>query len=350
LVQEALLGPLVGQFEDAVQWFYDPMAVSAFAGHLGEIATVYDCMDEHAQFREAHPDCARREEELLARADVVFTGGRRLFEAKRRHNPNCHFYGCGVDVEHFGRARDAAMLVPAELKGLSKCILGYFGVADERLDYELLARLADASPDWSIVMIGPRLKVPEHALPKRANIHWLGQRPYTELPAYAKAFDVCLMPFARNEATEYINPTKALEYMATGRAVVSTDIPDVVRNFGAVAKVAHSHEQFVELCRQALAKPDRAAIQRGLRMASENTWDLIVERLEQHVTEALKAKLQTPKTKLQRNIKHQAPTQVPSRNGNGSILGTPTNGASNGAVRNGHRPASRLVTVNGGKR
>ena len=149
LVQEALRGPLAGQFEDAVQWFYDPMAVSAFAGRLGEIATVYDCMDEHAQFREAHPDCARREAELRARADVVFAGGRKLYEAKRRHNSNCHFYGCGVDIEHFGRARDAATLVPPELKALGKHVLGYFGVVDERIDYELLAKLADASPDWS---------------------------------------------------------------------------------------------------------------------------------------------------------------------------------------------------------
>jgi glycosyltransferase involved in cell wall biosynthesis len=290
VVQEALLGPLAGQFEEAVQWFYDPMTVAAFAGHLGEIATVYDCMDELSKFSEAHPELVQRERELLARADVVFTGGRKLYEAKSKHNANCHFYGCGVDVQHFGRARDVETLVPAEVKHLGPQVLGYFGVIDERIDYELLARLADANPQWSVAMIGPVLKVPKQALPKRPNLHWLGQRPYADLPAYTKAFDVCLMPFALNEATEYINPTKALEYMATGKNIISSAVPDVVRNFGSVAKIARSHDEFIALCRQAIAGADEAAVKRGLKMAAENTWDSIVEKMEAHINEALARK------------------------------------------------------------
>ncbi|MDB6109101.1 MAG: glycosyltransferase [Pedosphaera sp.] len=290
VIQEALLGPLAGQFEDAVQWFYDPMTVTAFAGHLGEIATVYDCMDELSKFSEAHPELARREAELLARADVVFTGGRKLYEAKSRHNANCHFYGCGVDVDHFGRARDVETLVPAGVKNLGPHVLGYFGVIDERIDYELLAKLADANPQWSVAMIGPVIKVREHALPKRPNLHWLGQRPYAELPAYTKAFDVCLMPFALNEATEYINPTKALEYMATGKNVVSSAVSDVVHNFGSVVKVARSHNAFILLCRQAIAGADASAIKRGLKMAADNSWDSIVEKMEAHIDDALARK------------------------------------------------------------
>lgn len=291
LVQEALQGPLAGQFQNAVQWFYDPMTVRAFAGQMGEIATVYDCMDEYSKFSEAHPELTRREAELLARADVVFTGGRKLFEAKSRHNRNCHFYGCGVDSEHFGRARDARTSVPHDLKRAKKqAALGFFGVVDERMDYELIAKLADANPQWSVVMIGPVLKVQEHSLPRRANLHWLGGRDYSQLPAYCKGFDLCLMPFALNEATEYINPTKALEYMATGRTIISSKVPDVVSNFGEVVKIASSHDEFISLCQQAIAEPDYDAIERGLKLAAESTWDRIVERMEQHINDALAKK------------------------------------------------------------
>src|SRR5207249_11942557 len=133
----------------------------------------------------------------LKRADVVFTGGRKLFEAKSQFNSNCHFYGCGVDVAHFGSARKEQTEVPAELGQMSKAILGYFGVVDERMDYELIAKLADSNPQWSIAMIGPVMKVDAASLPKRANLHWLGQQPYEKLPAFCKEFDVCLMPFAQ---------------------------------------------------------------------------------------------------------------------------------------------------------
>ena len=295
LVQEALRGPFAGQFNGAVQWFYDPMTVRAFAGQMEEIATVYDCMDELSKFSEAHPELIQREAELLARADVVFTGGRKLYEAKRPHNENCHFYGCGVDHQHFGRARDARTTVPADLKSAAtKRVLGYFGVVDERMDYELIAKLADANPQWSVVMIGPVLKVNNHSLPRRPNIHWLGSRDYADLPAYCKGFDLCLMPFALNEATEYINPTKALEYMATGRTIVSSAVPDVVSNFGAVVKIASSHEEFISLCQKAMDEPDQAAIDRGLRMAVENSWECIVERMENHIHDVLIKKENEP--------------------------------------------------------
>jgi glycosyltransferase involved in cell wall biosynthesis len=299
LVQQALSGPLAGRFDRPVQWFYDPMAVQAFAGNLHEIATVYDCMDELSQFRFAPPEIKRREQELLTRADVVFTGGRRLYEAKRQHNPNCHFYGCGVDVAHFSRARQADTAVPPDLAALPKPVLGYFGVIDERIDYDLIAALADAHPNWSIAMVGPVLKVDENSLPRRQNIHWLGRRAYEELPACAKAFDVCLMPFALNEATEYINPTKSLEYMATERPIVSSAVPDVVSNFGTVVKVARTPEEFIELCRAAIEAVDQEALQRGLAMAHENTWENIVAQLEGHILEIL----QTSATRQQQPYK-----------------------------------------------
>jgi glycosyltransferase involved in cell wall biosynthesis len=287
LVQQFVEGPGAPHFKNPIQWFYDPMAVTSFAGRMGEILTVYDCMDELSKFSCAPPEIAKRETELLGRADVVFTGGRKLFEVKSRLHGNCHFYGCGVDGAHFGQARLEATPLPPDLAKLNRPALGYFGVVDERLDYELIARLADADPNWSVVMIGPTMKVDRDSLPKRPNLHWLGQRPYSDLPSFCKGFDVCLMPFARNEATEFINPTKALEYMATGRMIVSTAVPDVVRNFGTVVKIAATREEFVSLSKQAAAHPDPAAIKRGLDMAGENSWDAIVSQLERHMEEAL---------------------------------------------------------------
>jgi glycosyltransferase involved in cell wall biosynthesis len=158
------------------------------------------------------------------------------------------------------------------------------------MDYELIAHLAESRPEWSIVMVGPTTKVDPNILPKAANLHWLGQKAYAELPAFCKGFDLCLMPFALNESTEYINPTKALEYMATGRGIISTAVPDVVHNFGSVVKIASSKEEFVLMCETALDQPDAEAIARGLKMAQQNSWDSIVAQLEEHMVEALQRK------------------------------------------------------------
>ncbi len=287
LLCEALAGPLRGRFERPIQWFYDPMAAPVFLGQLGGRAVIYDCMDELSHFKFAPPELIERERLLLARADHVFAGGRRLCEAKSRFNAHCHFIGCGVDVEHFGRARLDSTEIPADIAGLRGPVLGYFGVVDERLDYKLIARLADARPDWNVVIIGPVAKVDEADFPRRANLHWLGARSYELLPAYTKAFDVCLMPFALNEATAYINPTKALEYMATGTPIVSTAVADVVSNFSSVVDIAGDANEFIAACRAAIVVPDPIPIERGLRMAQSNTWDFLVARMEGYLNESL---------------------------------------------------------------
>jgi len=293
IVKEFLAGPAAGQFENPVQWFYDPMAVRSFLGKMNEALNVYDCMDELSKFRCAPPQIKERERALLKKAEVVFTGGRKLYESKRRFNSNCHFFGCGVEVTHFAKARGSVTPIPADLAEMPKPILGYFGVVDERMDYELIAKMAHANPDWSLAIIGPVLKVDPKTLPSRPNIHWLGQREYADLPAYCKGFDACLMPFALNEATEFINPTKALEYMASGRQIISSAVPDVVSNFSSVVKVARSHAEFIECCRVAIKHPDTAAIERGIQMAAENTWESIVDKLEHHIAEALAKKSST---------------------------------------------------------
>ena len=290
LVQRALEGPLASAFANPVQWFYDPMAVTAFAGKMNEIANVYDCMDQLSQFRGAPPELVKRERELLAIADLVFAGGPKIHKAKAIYNVNCHSYGCGVDVQHFAKASDPGIAVPKDIAHLLGPVLGYFGVVDERIDYELLAQLADANPDWNVVMVGPRTKVEESTLPQRPNLHWLGGRDYSQLPAYAKRFDVCLMPFALNEATEYINPTKALEYMATGKPIVSSAVEDVILQFSDVVNIADSHDDFINLCRRAVAIPPRARIQLGIELARNNSWEAIVRKLLAHINEVLDTK------------------------------------------------------------
>jgi UDP-galactopyranose mutase len=195
------------------------------------LATVYDCMDELSAFCGAAPELVLREAELLLRANVVFTGGPSLYEAKRHQHPSVHSFPSSVDVEHFARAR-RPLPDPVDQASLPHPRLGFFGVLDERLDTQLLTALADLRSDWQLVLIGPVAKIDQADLPRRPNIHYLGPKPYAELPSYLAGWDVALLPFARNEATRFISPTKTPEYLAAGRPVVSTSIRDVVRPYG----------------------------------------------------------------------------------------------------------------------
>ena len=282
-------GPLGGLFDNPIQWFYTPMPAPAMIGAFNERGVVYDCMDELSKFRFAPTELVDREKFLMSEADVVFTGGHRLWQSKKKHHDNVHFFGCGVDVEHFATARSNNLAVPAEVESLDKPVMGYYGVIDERIDYDLLRQLAAEHPDYNLVMVGPVVKVDPRDLPRAANIHWLGQRDYRDLPAFVKSFDVCLMPFALNEATEYINPTKTLEYMAAGKPIVSTAISDVKHNFTPVVAVAESPEEFGEAVRIAIEAPDRALLARGLEQARANSWESIVSRMERIVRDSMRS-------------------------------------------------------------
>lgn len=289
-VQNVLSDQLAGKFDQPILWFYDPMAVTAFAGYLDESAIVYDCMDELSQFKGAPPELVARERILLSKAEVVFCGGRKMRQKRLPLNANCHFYGTGVDVTHFGQALSGRTQIAPEIAALRGPVFGYFGVIDERIDYELLAKLADACSDCSIAMVGPTAKVNPADFPQRPNLHWLGGRPYADLPAITKGFSVCLMPFAINEATEYINPTKALEYMAAGRPVVSTALDEVKSNFSTVARIARTHEEFITLCAKEALSPSRFRVARGLRLAADNTWEAIAAKMEAHITDVFETR------------------------------------------------------------
>jgi UDP-galactopyranose mutase len=272
-----------------VRWFYSPMFAPYGERLGGNQVVVYDCMDELASFAAAPPGLADAEARLLGRADVVFTGGRSLYEAKRDSNPNVHCFPSCVEPAHFASALDPALPLPDDLAGLPRPVFGYYGAVDERLDYDLIAALADAPGVGSVVLVGPTIKVDPTALPKRPNLHYLGQRPYAELPAYLKGFDVCLMPWALNDATRAISPTKTLEYMAAGKPIVSTAVRDVVRDHGDLVLVADGPGRFVDLARAApdTFSPDRAAAER--QRAEEHGWDPTADAMRRLIEECLNA-------------------------------------------------------------
>src|SRR4051794_1186902 len=203
----------------------------AFTYHLRPLGVVYDCMDELSAFAGAPASLRARERELLTRADVVFTGGQSLYEAKRGAHPNVHAFPSSVDVNHFAAARRRHD-DPPDQQAIPRPRIGFFGVVDERMDMALLSGVAERRPDWHLVLLGPVVKIDPAVLPERANVHHLGPKPYAELPQYIASWDVAMLPFARNEATRFISPTKTPEYLAAGRPVVSTSIRDVVRPYG----------------------------------------------------------------------------------------------------------------------
>jgi UDP-galactopyranose mutase len=235
-----------------IRWYYTPMMLP-FSRHLGAACTIYDCMDELANFRFAPPELAALEAELLALADHVFTGGYSLYEAKRSLHASVHPFPSSVDQQHFARARDA-IEDPNDQADLPRPRLGYYGVIDERMDLGLIASVADARPDWTLVFVGPVVKIDPAELPQRPNIAYLGGKDYADLPRYAGGWDVALMPFAINASTHFISPTKTPEYLAAGLPVVSTPIRDVIRHYGELegVAIAVSPAEFVEACDRAL--------------------------------------------------------------------------------------------------
>ncbi len=259
---------------DYLAWFYTPMALPLLDG-LRPRAVVYDCMDELFAFRGAPPALLEREAQLLRRADVVFTGGPSLYRAKKDRHPNVHCFPSSVDAGHFGKARDGGPEA-ADQAGLARPRLGFFGVIDERFDMPLLDSLARARPDWQFVMVGPVVKIDPATLPRHANVHYFGQRAYAELPGFLAGWDVCLLPFARNEATRFINPTKTLEYMAAERPIVSTPITDVAEPYGDIVYLGDTPEEFLACCERALTAPagERAARFRKMRgVLARTSWD-----------------------------------------------------------------------------
>ena len=284
--QLSALAPLIAGYlvdeaiTDYVVWFYTPMALPLLAD-LSPRAVVYDCMDELSAFKNAPRQMRQREQALLRRADLVTTGGPRLYEAKRWSNPNVLCLPSAVDAAHYAPRRaqpdDLTVVAAAALQGhIPSPRLGFFGVIDERLDLDLVASVADADPAWHVVMVGPVVKIDPATLPQRPNLHWLGQQAYEILPKLVAGWDVCLMPFARNESTAFISPTKTLEYMAAGKPIVSTPIHDVQAMFGDLVAIAATPKSFIAACRAALSEQKAETAERQVAMrarVASYSWD-----------------------------------------------------------------------------
>jgi UDP-galactopyranose mutase len=275
--------------DEYVAWYYTPMAL-AFTNHLAPRAVVYDCMDELSAFKGAPSSLGSMEATLLSRADLVLTGGHSLFEAKRDQHANIHPFPSSVDVAHFAQARQITT-DPPDQAGIPHPRLGFFGVIDERMDLALIDGVAATRPDWHLVLIGPVVKIDPAVLPQRANIHYLGPKAYKELPHYLAGWDVATLPFARNEATRFISPTKTPEYMAAGTPVVSTSIRDVVRPYGQrrYVRIADEVPAFVDACTAAMAEDAPSRIARGDAFLRHMSWDGTWARIRALLDEVLRA-------------------------------------------------------------
>jgi UDP-galactopyranose mutase len=278
------LKPLVRELgtdhEKAIVWFYTPMAMPLL-DELDPEFVVYDCMDELAAFKNSPKQLLQRENALFKKADIVFTGGPSLYRAKRGRHPNVHCFPSSVDVAHFAQALNRADSHPTH-SAMPRPRLGYYGVIDERLDLGLIGHLADTHPEWQIILVGPVAKINAAELPRRKNIHYLGQRPYEELPQILAGWDACLLPFALNESTRFISPTKTLEYMAAQLPIVSTRIADVVELYGSAVSIASSPEEFILACEKALLETPEDQAQRikaASNILSSGSWESTAEKM-----------------------------------------------------------------------
>lgn len=287
-VLQGLLSDLVPEGERPVVWFYTPMALPLLQG-LDPALVVYDCMDELAAFKNPPKQLLQRESALLNIADLVFTGGPSLYEAKKNRHPNAHCFSSSVDAAHFRQALDEA-ISHKDQAHVAGPRLGFYGVIDERFDTGLVREMAAAHPEWQIVLVGPVVKIDPAELPRAENVHYMGQRGYQELPQFLAGWDVCLLPFAMNESTKFISPTKVLEYMAAEKPSVSTPITDVKVPYGDVVAIAETPADYIAACERMLAQTaeENAAMAKRMREVVANTsWDKTAARMHELISSAV---------------------------------------------------------------
>jgi hypothetical protein len=277
---QALLADLAPEGERPVVWFYTPMALPLLQG-FDPALVIYDCMDELAAFKNAPKQLLQRESALLNIADLVFTGGPSLYQSKRDRHANAHCFSSSVDAKHFQKALDRGYCHP-EQEHLPRPRLGFYGVIDERFETDLIRQVAAARPYWQIVLVGPVVKIDPANLPRATNIHYMGQRTYEQLPQFLAGWDVCLLPFALNESTKFISPTKVLEYMAAELPSVSTPITDVKVPYGDVVAIADTPEKFIAACERMLAMTEdqkTALVERMRAIVAGTSWDLTAGKM-----------------------------------------------------------------------
>lgn len=274
-----------------VFWYYTPMALE-ISRQLKPLLTVYDCMDELAAFKGASPRLRELEAELFQKADLVFTGGHSLYESKKTQHTDVYAFPSSIDKAHFAQARQS-LTEPEDQRNIPHPRFGFYGVVDERFDIELLRGIAALRPDWHYVIIGPVVKIDPAVLPKSENIHYLGGKNYKELPVYLSGWDVALLPFALNESTKFISPTKTPEYLAGGKPVVSTSIKDVIRPYKdlELVHIADTPETFVAAIEKALAQRDDAEwLKKTDEYLANISWDITWQNMVGLMQEAVAKK------------------------------------------------------------
>jgi UDP-galactopyranose mutase len=278
------------KIEHFIAWYYTPMALK-ISSHLQPKITIYDCMDELSAFKFAPPELKLLEAELLKKADVVFTGGHSLYQAKKNAHQNIYPFPSSIDKQHFSRARSINK-EPVDQKNIPSPRFGFYGVIDERFDIELIAAVASQRPQWQFVLIGPVVKIDERDLPRAANIHYLGGKSYQELPGYLCGWDIALIPFAKNESTRFISPTKTPEYLAGGKPVISSSITDVVHPYfdKALVYIADNATDFIKVAEAELSRTPaqkQAWLERVDDFIAEDCWNTTVNKMLGHIEACL---------------------------------------------------------------
>lgn len=287
--------------KDHIAWYYTPLSLE-FSDHLKPELTVYDCMDELSSFKFALPAIKNWEKKLFAKADIVFTGGMHLYEAKKNFHSNIFGIPSGIDVDHFNKARKFVK-DPDDQSAIPHPRVGFYGVVDERFNIELLRSVADKSPDWHFIIIGPTAKIDPASLPQRGNIHFIGMRDYKDLPDYLAGWDVAMMPFELNEATKYISPTKTPEFLAAGKPVVSTSIHDVIHPYGdkKLVSIADTPDEFIAAIEQYLSTERSKQWTKEVDVLLKTmSWDDIADRMGELMNKTINNK----------NINHENKSQA----------------------------------------
>jgi UDP-galactopyranose mutase len=309
LIDNFIIDRVAGPY---IAWYYTPMALK-FTRHLKPLTVVYDCMDELSHFKCAPPELCVLEDELFRLADVVFTGGPSLYEHKRNKHKNIHPFPSSVDVAHFRKARDH-QIEPGDQALIGRPRIGFTGVIDERFDIDLVRGIAERRPAWQLVMIGPVVKIDPDSLPRRANIRYLGGKAYDELPSYLAGWDVAILPFARNDSTRFISPTKTPEYLSAGRRVLSTSIRDVVRVYGdtGLVKIADEPDACVAAIEAMMAEVQMrsAWLRRVDEFLARTSWDETFRAMWQLVEAAVEQRYAKPRSQI-RSRRVSSPTNAP---------------------------------------
>jgi glycosyltransferase involved in cell wall biosynthesis len=272
-----------------VTWFVVPH-LAAVAGQLGERLSVYYCIDDYASLPDVDPEAVRLMDEALTRkADLVFVASDTLLERKRAQNPDTHVSPHGVDYDHFVKAQDPALPIPADIADIKGPIIGFFGLIERWIELGLVAWLAERRPDWTFLMIG-RVAVPDSEVPKLPNVRFIGRRPYETLPAYGKAFTVAMIPYHLTPQVIHSNPIKLREYLAMGKPIVSVSTPEIDK-FAELVAIARTREEYLAKLDEAVARgltPEQ--VRRQTEFASTMTWDANLRKVIAVVEQRLAAR------------------------------------------------------------